>query len=240
MLFKKTLTSFIALAACGLSMTAMAAMMDAPVNPERPSSTPERFLKPSRSGLYTQFNIGYANQNGAKGFEVGSFDLTHSRTRSFAWDAYFGYLFKITPKSSAGFELGYGDYGSVKWQDDTNDAARISQTAWLAQLVYDYAWKKNIDLFAKVGAALGRTNINTDGGIGTTPNTLTTDTTETNQNHWNTRPMFTLGITYNFMYEMGATFMWEHIFGNDVKTDNTDRFQTVDAFMLGLQYRFDF
>ncbi len=194
----------------------------------------------AKSGLYANANIGYAYQVGKNALEFDSLDLDHRTEHRFAWSAYMGYNFSYNDRSGIAIEGGYADYGSMEWRNEGSDGVDIDQTAFLAQLVYHYAWKQNLDVYAKGGVALGRTNINTDGTVMMTNTTLSTSGTMSNQKVWNTVPMATLGMTYNFMPELGVNVMWEHIFGEELKTDNIDEFQSVDSFMLGLVYRFNF
>ena len=225
-MLRKTLVSFAAIIALASTTNAMAA-----------ASNYSAAAKPS---LYANFNIGYAYQTGKGSLAFDALTLDKRTEHKFGWNAYMGYNFNLKANSGIAIEGGYADYGSMEWRNEGSDGVDIDQTAFIAQLVYNYGWKRNLDLFAKAGLALGRTNINTDGTAMTTNSTLSTSGTMSNQKLWNIVPMATLGFTYNFMEELGVNFMWEHIFGEKFKSSNIDEFQAVDAFMLGLIYRFDF
>lgn len=218
-MLKKMLPSFIALLALGTVTTATAS---------------------SHAGPYLNFNIGYAHQVGKNSFTVSSIQLNTRSSHNFAWNALGGYNWDWTDHSGVALELGYADYGSMEWDNtSTGDSVDIDQTAYLLQLVYNYYWKKDFTAFAKGGLAFGRTNLNTDGAIGTNSSSLTTNLNMTNQKYHNTLPMVTFGGTWTFMPQVAVNLMWEHIFGGKLKVDNTDQFQTVDSFMIGFKYTFD-
>lgn len=194
------------------------------------------------TGIHVNGNLGYANQS-ARSSLKNAFDPTSTATggqvtlnkrskKHFAWTAFGGYNYDFNDDWGMGLELGYGDFGQTKWKTDGGaDEVKVDQTAWMLLASSTWHADENFDVFLKAGAAFGKTDYKSDGGVQIDG--------ETSKKYNNTRAMTVLGAAYNFMPEFGVNLEWDHIFGTQVSTNSANKFQTVDAFMAGLKYTFE-
>ncbi len=183
------------------------------------------------TGIYVDGALGYASQSAtSEPFAGVGVTLDKREKTHFAWDAAFGYMYDINTDFGLGLELGYGSYGQVKWKNDDSSAKMTTdETAWTLLGVFNWSINDMFDAYVKAGAAYGKNHVKTDGLAGGS----------TDDNRHKVRPMTVLGVDYKIMPELAVNLEWQHIFGQDItSTGDTDKFQTVNALMLGLKYTF--
>ena len=183
------------------------------------------------TGIYVDGALGYANQSAVSEPDAGTGITLNKREKThFAWDAAFGYNYDINTDFGLGAEVGYGSYGQVEWKNDAGTSKMTAdETAWTLLAVFNWNIDDMFDAYVKAGGAYGKNHVTTEGVAGG----------NTNENQYRVRPMTVLGVDYKILPELAVNLEWQHIFGQDItSTTSTDKFQTVNALMLGLKYTF--
>lgn len=182
------------------------------------------------TGVYVNGQLGYANQTANSSLDTLSLD--DRSKKHFGYNMFLGYNVDLDEQFSLAGEIGYGDYGQTEWENSSNsNSLSADQSAFLLLGVGRYRLNPLFSTYLKAGFAFGRTKIDTDGAI-------TIEDGETSETFNNTEFMTALGASYNVTPELAANLEWQHIFGDKITSDAVNRFQTVDAFMLGLTYTF--
>ncbi len=183
------------------------------------------------TGAYVNGQLGYVNQTANSSLDTTSLD--DQSKKHFGYNLFLGYNYDLDEQFSIAGEIGYGDYGQTEWENSSNsNSLSADQSAFLLLGVGRYRFNPLFSTYLKAGFAFGQTDIDTDGTV------VLTDG-KTSETFDNTQLMTALGVTYNFTPELATNLEWQHIFGDKITSDAVSRFQTVDAFMLGLTYTFE-
>lgn len=135
-----------------------------------------------------------------------------------------GYDFMKNGYYDVGLRLGFGYYGKTIWTDATeNQPYSHTIDAYDFQGVATFHPMEKLDLLAHAGLALVQ-------------DTVINNSNEIDKLH--DRPILGFGAAWTFQPHLAATFDYNHIFGNTVSQNKFTNQPSINAYWVGLRYKF--
>ncbi|MGF7454341.1 porin OmpA [Pasteurella bettyae] len=184
---------------------------------------------PQENTFYAGAKAGWASYHDGIKYTADEEGLGFNRN-SVTYGVFGGYQILNRDNLGLAVELGYDDFGRVKYKEEGNTVAKQTAHGAHLSLKGSYEVLPGLDAYARVGAALVRTDVKTY------------NLNSERAHDLKVSPVFAAGLEYAILPELAARieYQWVNRVGKfeDADGDRIDYQPSIGAVTAGLSYRF--